>query len=97
MHASSSDHADDASSSVPSSGSQHGMQVPSLKAQKGSISKGGGDGGMGSRKGSMRAEGRQTSEELPDVTGRQPDHTIYDATGVRRINTAGRRVFGSSV
>ena len=100
VHASSSDHGDDASSlTTRSSGSQHGMQVPSVKAPKGPSSSrvAGGGGGMGSRKGSMRAEGRKTSEELPDVTGRQSDHTIFDVTGVRRINTAGKRVFGSSV
>ena len=75
------------------------MQLPSVKAQKESTHKGAGSGemGMGKRKGSLRAEARKTSEELPDVTGRQSDHTIYDATGIRRVSTAGRRVFGSSV
>lgn len=99
-HASSSDHGDDASSlTTRSSGSQHGMQVPSMKAPKGPVSSrvAGVGGDMGSRKGSMRAQGRKTSEELPDVTGRQSDHTIFDVTGVRRINTARKRVFGSSV
>lgn len=94
-HASSSEHGDDASSlTTRSSGCQHGLQVPGVKTPNGPSSSrvAGGGGGMGSRKGSMRAEGRKTSEELPDVTGRQSDHT-----GVRRINTAGRRVFGSSV
>ncbi|KAL3156916.1 hypothetical protein ABBQ38_001178 [Trebouxia sp. C0009 RCD-2024] len=96
-HASSSDHADDASSlTTRSSGSQHGMHLPSVKAQTGPSSRGGacgeGGAGMGSRKGSMRSEGRQTSEELPDVTGRQ-----FDLTTVRRVSTTGRRVFGSSI
>lgn len=94
------DQCDDASSlTTRNSGLQHGVQVPGVKAPKGprSSSVANGGGGMGSRKGRMRAEGRQTSEELPDVTGRQSDHTIFDATGVRQINTAGRRVFGSSV
>lgn len=96
--ATASEHADDATSlTTRSSGSQHGMQLPSVKAQTGSSrAKNGGIGeagaGMGSRKGSMRSEGRQTSEELPDVTGRQLNHT-----GVRRVSTTGRRVFGSSL
>lgn len=82
-----------------SSGSQTGTQLPSVKAQQGSNMKGAvsGDLGlMGRRKRSGRAAARQTSEELPDVTGRQSDHTIHDATGVRRVSTAGRRIFGSS-
>ncbi len=82
-----------------SSGSQSGTQLPSVKAQQGSSMKGAfsGDlGPMGRRKRSGRAAARQTSEELPDVTGRQSDHTIHDATGIRRVSTAGRRIFGSS-
>ena len=97
--ASSGDHTDDASSlTTRSSGSQHGMQLSNVKPQKGSNLKGAASGelGIGKRKGSMRAEARKTSEELPDVTGRQSDHTIFDATGIRRVSTAGRRVFGSS-
>lgn len=99
---SSGDQCDDASSlTTRNSGLQHGIQVPGLKAPKGPRSSsvangGGGRGSKGSWQGRMRAEGRQTSEELPDVTGRQSDHTNFDATGVRQINTAGRRVFGSS-
>lgn len=99
-HASSSDIANDASSlTTRSSGSQHGMQMPSVKAQKDSNQTGAAskEVGIGKRKGSLRAEARKTSEELPDVTGRQSDHTIYDASGIRRVSTAGRRVFGSSV
>lgn len=82
-----------------SSGSQSGTQSPTVRAQKGSNVKGAFSGelsAMGRRKGSGRAAARQTSEELPDVTGRQSDHTIFDATGIRRVSTAGRRVFGSS-
>jgi len=97
----SSEPADDAVSALTtrSSGSQYGMQLPSVKAQKGSNMKGAASGDlgpMGRRKGSGRAAARQTSEELPDVTGRQSDHTIFDATGIRRVSTAGRRIFGSS-
>lgn len=82
-----------------SSGSQSGTQSPTARAQKGSNMKGAVSGelsAMGRRKGSGRAAARQTSEELPDVTGRQSDHTIFDATGIRRVSTAGRRIFGSS-
>lgn len=82
-----------------SSGSQSGTQLPSVKAQQGSNMKGpssGELGAMGRRKRSGRAAARQTSEELPDVTGRQSDHTIHDATGIRTVSTAGRRIFGSS-
>ena len=80
------------------SGQQHGMQLPSVKAQKGNNLKGAASGelGMGKRKMSGRFSTRQTSDELPDVTGRQSDHTTYDVTGVRRISTAGRRIFGGS-
>ena len=82
-----------------SSGSQTGTQLPSVKAQQGSNTKGASStelGPMGRRKRSGRAAARQTSEELPDVTGRQSDHTIHDASGIRRVSTAGRRIFGSS-
>ncbi|DBA92139.1 hypothetical protein WJX77_008470 [Trebouxia sp. C0004] len=82
-----------------SSGSQSGTQLPIVKPQQGSSVKGafsGELGSMGRGKRSGRAAARQTSEELPDVTGRQSDHTIYDATGIRRVSTAGRRIFGSS-
>ena len=80
------------------SGQQHGMQLPSVKAQKGNNLKGAASGelGMGKRKMSGRFSTRQTSDELPDVTGRQSDHTTYDVTGVRRISTAGRRIFGGT-
>lgn len=84
-----------------SSGSQSGTQLLSVKAQQGSNMTrafSGDLGPMGRRKRSGRgaAAARQTSEELPDVTGRQSDHTIHDATGVRRVSTTGRRIFGSS-
>ena len=80
------------------SGQQHGMQLPPVKAQKGNNLKGAASGelGMGKRKMSGRFSTRQTSDELPDVTGRQSDHTTYDVTGVRRISTAGRRIFGGT-
>ena len=97
-----SEHADDAAVTeltTRSSGTQHGMQLPPVKAQKGSNTKGNtngkgsGESGLGRRRGSGRGAGRQTSEELPDVTGRQSDHTAYDASGIRRVSTAGRRMF----
>lgn len=81
------------------SGQQHGVQLPPVKAQKGSNLKGvaSGELGMGRRKMSGRFNTRQTSDELPDgVTERQSDHTAKDATGVRRISTAGRRIFGGT-
>lgn len=91
---------DSASSTMTTraSGQLHGMQLPSVKAQKGSNLKAAASGelGMGKRKMSGRFSTRQTSDELPDVTGRQSDHTTKDATGVRRISTAGRRIFGGT-
>lgn len=79
-----------------SSGSQSGTQLPSVKAQQGSSMKGAISGDLGPMGRRKRSAARQTSEELPDVTGRQSDHTIHDATGIRRVSTAGRRIFGSS-
>lgn len=91
---------DSATSTVTArqSGVQHGMQVPAVKPQAGGSLKGAlsSELGMGKRKASGRFASRQTSDELPDVTGRQSDHTTHDATGVRRISTAGRRIFGAN-
>lgn len=91
---------DSASSTMTTraSGQLHGMQLPPVKAQKGSNLNGAASGelGMGKQKMSGRFSTRQTSDELPDVTGRQSDHTTKDATSVRRISTTGRRIFGGT-
>ena len=95
------EHAEDAAVvelTTRSSGTQHGMQLPPVKAQKANNGKDKANGasGLGRRRGSGRTAARQTSDELPDVTGRQSDHTAYDASGVRRVSTAGRRMFSNT-